>query len=305
MATDRKSARAVLGGQSWFHRRQAVRWTRHLTLIAVAALGWCQSALHPSAWGQVPGDAGASSPTYYTDPATGVVYQKIHRTVERPVLATEMTTQENTVYRPDTVVDVIPETRTSYTPVVRYDWEPRWRGRWNPFVQPTLQYEPVARTHWEARNETVERRQTRTTWVAERRREEVPRQVMRVQREDRPYYQAVGRVAPQPQASGHAYAQGQPGAASAEDASTAALVARLRPIDPNTAAITPLAPTAASRGYGFQSVASTTLPLASSTRSSDQTGMRATDLQVSGNNTYATPLPPSGVARGPLVPWWR
>jgi hypothetical protein len=130
----------------------------------------------------------AGNSGYYTDPATGIVYQKVMRTVERPVVDTQLRTQESTVYRPETVVVVRPETRTVYTPVVSYGWEPRLRGRWNPFVQPTIQYEHTPRTHWEARSETVDRRETRTTWVAEHRSVEVPQQVVKIQREVKPFY---------------------------------------------------------------------------------------------------------------------
>lgn len=286
--------------------------TQALAIAGLSALvGWQTASAQtgplsqtgPPAQANSPGQTGpggdaasGNSPSYYTDPSTGIVYQKVHRTVERPVVTTEMTTQESTVYRPDTVVDVTPETRTLYTPVVSYNWEPRWRGRWNPFVHPTLHYEPVARTHWEARSETVQRRQTRTQWVAEQRRVEVPRQVMRIEREEKVDYLAVGRVAPP---------GNQP---SASDAANAALAARLRPIDAGTA-ITPFGATgggsAVSSGYGLQSVASTTLPLAPAGRSSDQTGIRATQLQPQGNAAHVTPLPPVGVARGPLQPWWR
>jgi hypothetical protein len=43
--------------------------------------------------------------------------------------------------------------RTYRVPVTDYNWEPRWQGRFNPFVQPTLTYRYVARTHWESRTE--------------------------------------------------------------------------------------------------------------------------------------------------------
>src|SRR5690606_9965541 len=79
------------------------------------------------ACGHAPAGAQGSSTVYYTDPETGIVYRKVHRTIERPVVETQVKAQESTVYRPETVVEVRPETRTVYSPVVSYGWEPRLR----------------------------------------------------------------------------------------------------------------------------------------------------------------------------------
>ena len=111
---------------------------------------------------------------YFTDPATGIVYQKVIKTVERPVVETKTQTQDQTVYRPQTVIETKPETRTIYTPVVEYNWEARVEGRWNPFRQPRVAYHHVPNTRWEARNHVVEKTNTRTEWVAEDRTIEVP-----------------------------------------------------------------------------------------------------------------------------------
>jgi len=231
-------------------------------LLLSLACGVVQETRSAAVFAQAPVAAGSSP--YYTDPATGIVYRKVHRTIERPVVQTEVTPRESTIYRPETVVEVTPETRTVYSPVVSYGWEPRVRGRWNPFVQPTLQYEHVPRTHWEARSETVERRQTRTNWVAERRRVDVPQQVVKIQREEKVDYEAIGRVAPQ---------QATP--PNSAPSTEAAIAARLRPID------------------------------SASTRSIDQAGLRATDLNAGGYGGYSTPLPPVGVAANPLQTFWR
>lgn len=270
----------------------AMRWPKRVgvpVLLVSLAGGMMHDSLAGTATAQPPADTNHSA--YYTDPATGIVYRKVHRTIERPVMQTEVKPQESTIYRPETVVEVTPEKRTVYSPVVSYGWEPRVRGRWNPFVRPTLQYEHVPRTHWEARSETVERRQARTNWVAERRRVDVPQQVVKIQREEKVDYEAVGRVAPQPAAPPNS-------AQSAE----AALAARLRPID----ASTPIAPFSATGSTQYPMVASQTLPpYTGSSRSSEQTGLRATDLNSSGNGGYATPLPPVGIATNPLQPLWR
>jgi len=127
-----------------------------ILLSPVMLLGF-SPAFRSSAWGQGAAAAGSGA-AYYTDPATGIVYRKVHRTIERPVVQTEVKQQESTIYRPETIVSVTPETRTVYAPVVTHNWEPRVRGRWNPFMQPKLEYEHVPRTHWESRTETVERR---------------------------------------------------------------------------------------------------------------------------------------------------
>lgn len=226
------------------------------------------------------GQTGQASAPYYTDPATGIVYRRVHRTIERPVMETQVQPQESTVYRPETVVESRPETRTVYTPVVKYDWEPRVKNRWNPFVQPTLHYEHTPRTHWEARNETIEKKQYRTNWVAEKRRVEVPQQVVRIQREEKVDYEPVGRVTPHPSQP--------PGSVDS------AIAARLRPLDSSA----PIVP------YGATPDGSVGTIAAASNRSSDQVGLRATELQPSG---YSLPLPPatSGMARSPLMPIWR
>lgn len=245
-----------------------------LILSVAAAATTC------SDWATAKAAEPAPSPSgYYTDPETGIVYRKVHRTIERPVVQTQLEPQQSTVYRPETVVEVRPETRTVYTPVVSYGWEPRVRGRWNPFVQPTIQYEHTPRTHWQARTETVERRETRTNWVAEHRQVDVPRQVVKIQREEKVDYEPVGRVAP-PEAT-------------PPNSAESAIAARLRPLDRSTA-IAPIATVASSVPVG-----------GTTSRSNDQLGMRATELQPSYSGGYATPLPPAGVARSPYVPLWR
>lgn len=229
--------------------------------------------------GQAPAGAQGSSTGYYTDPETGIVYRKVHRTIERPVVETQIQPQESTVYRPETVVEVRPETRTVYSPVVSYGWEPRLKNRWNPFMQPTVQYEHVPRMHWEARSETVERRQTRTNWVAEHRRVDVPQQIVKIQREEKVDYEPVGRIAPQE--------------ATPPNSTEAAIAARLRPLD-STARVAPISTVAA------------TGPIGDATRrSNDQLGIRATELYPTSPGGYSTTLPPVGVARTPYLPLYR
>jgi hypothetical protein len=277
--------RSATTGAIW----QSARRSATVAFLVSLASGIAPETLTVSAVAQAP-PTGNSSP-YFTDPATGIIYRKVHRTIERPVVQTEVKPHESTIYRPETVVEVTPETRTVYTPVVSYSWEPRVRGRWNPFVQPTLQYEHVPRTHWEARSETVERRQTRTNWVTERRRVDVPQQVVKIQREEKIDYEAVGRMPPQQAVPPNS-------ALSAE----AALAARLRPID----SATPIVPFSATGSTSYPMVASQTLPpYSGSSRSSDQTAMPATELSPGGYGGYSAPLPPVGIATNPLQTLWR
>ncbi len=221
---------------------------------------------------------------YFTDPDTGVVYRKVVRTIDRPVVETQMQSLETTIYRPEVVVDSRPETRTVYAPVVSYGWEPRLRNGWNPFAQPTVVYEHVPRTHWEARSETYDRRETRTNWIPEKQRTEVPRQIVRIQREEKVDLEPVGRVAPQ---------QAQPPAST-----ESAIAARLRPIDPNTR-ISPYATASAMPGG--------TSEIGAARRNSLQSGIRANDLYPSSPGGYSMPLPPATlpVAGLPFAPLWR
>lgn len=153
---------------------------------------------------------------YYTDDA-GTVYQKVTQTIDRPVVETQIEKRNQTVYRPQTVTETTPRTRTIYTPILEYNWEPRVHGRWNPFQRATVVYHHVPRTRWEAKNEVVQRTSTRTEWIAEHRTIDIPKQVVRMQREEKVDYRIVGRVAP-----------------NSTTSTTASIASRLRPIDPGT-----------------------------------------------------------------------
>lgn len=228
---------------------------------------------------------------YFTDPSTGIVYQKVTKTVERPVVETKTETRDQTIYRPQTITETKPEARTIYRPVLEYTWEPRVHGRWNPFQRPTVAYHHVPNTRWEASNEVVERTNTRTEWVAERRTIEVPRQVVRMEREQKVDYEPVGRVAPQQ--------QGAPPAAST------AVASRLRPLSSGTRI--------ESFGrFGAPRVAASTVGRMTSDpprRSTGQGGLRPTDLAPSGSTIRAQALPPAstgvGIANLPSIPFFR
>lgn len=241
-----------------------------------------------------------TGPGYFTDPNTGIVYRKVAQTIERPVVETKMETQEQVVYTPQTVHETKPEARVMYTPVVESTWEPRVTGRWNPFVQPTVSYHHVPRTRWEARTETVQRTQTRTNWVPETRKIDVPKQIVRMERQEKVDFEPVGRVAPQAT---------PPGGVSE------AIASRLRPLD-QSERIEPIGgassyAAAPSYGYSAPRVAATTVGRMTSDpprRSFGQGGMSATNLMPSTSGGLAQPLPPtttSGIANLPALPFFR
>ncbi len=228
--------------------------------------------------------AAQSGAGFYTDPTTGIVYQKVTKTIETPVVETKIEQREHTVYRPQTITETKPESRTIYTPVVEYNWETRVHGWWNPFQQPTVAYHHVPKARWEPRNEVVHRTNTRTEWVAEKRTVDVPQRIVRMQRQQKVDYEPVGRVAPQQQAN-------PPGASSA-------IASRLRPLDSSNQVQPFNAPRIASSTVGGSSNAYG--------RSADQGGMRPIELYPTSPTVHGQPLPPTmGVAGKPALPFFR
>jgi len=223
------------------------------------------------------------STPYFTDPVSGIVYRKVHRTIERPVVETQLRPQESTVYRPETVVTSRPETRTVYSPAVSYSWEPKVTNRWNPFAQPTVIYQHTPRMHWEAKTETVDRKEATTNWVAETRKVDVPLQIVKIQREERVDYEPVDRIAVSPQTR-------------SADSTQAEIAARLRPMDPN---------------YRYQpNISAPTSAYANSApyRNEYQSGMKPNTLTPSAPPGYSIPLPAApgvGIAGLPAAPIFR
>lgn len=214
--------------------------------------------------------ATAQSGGLYTDPATGIGYQKVTRTIERPVTETRM--EQVTVHRPQTVLETKPQVRTVYTPVVEYQWEPRVHGRWNPFRSPTVAYHQVPRTHWEQRNDVVEQTTRRTEWVAETR--EVPRRIVRMERVTEDQLQPIGQVV--------ASQQSQPAASGGSDA----LASRLRPLAPGERIVSSSsAPRIASNNVGR-------LTSDPPRRTTGQGGLQPTTLAPSTTVVLGQPLPP-------------
>lgn len=239
-----------------------------------------------------------TQPGYYTDPTTGIVYRKVMRTIDRPVSETKVEKQTQTVYRPETVTETKPSTRTVYLPVVEHSWEPRVHNRWNPFQKPTVAYHHVPRTRWEARAETVQQVNRRTHWVAENRTVEVPRQVVRMQREEKVDYEPVGRVAAPP-----------------ANGPSSAIASRLRPLAANEQ----VQPMGTVSGFPATTITSTPAApqIAASTmgrmtsdpprRTLGQSGLRAKELVPSTTTVRGQPLPPpagTGIAM-PSIPMFR
>tara|TARA_R110002049_G_scaffold4601_5_gene32750 strand:+ start:1047776 stop:1048570 length:795 start_codon:yes stop_codon:yes gene_type:complete len=244
----------------------------------------------------------ADAAGYYTDPATGIVYRQVTKTVERPVVETKVETQEQTVFHPQTVTETKPEARTVFTPVVDYHWEPRLEGRWNPFRQPTVAYRHVPRARWQAQQEIVNRTETRTQWVAEKRTVDVPKLVQRIEREQKVDYEPVGRVAPA--------GADPPGASNA-------LASRLRPMDSGTR-VEPLSapqyyvsptPTIAATAIASTSGSVGRMTSDPPRRTASQGGLRGTELYPTAPAGYGQALPPTstgtGVAALPVMSLWR
>lgn len=243
-----------------------------------------------------------TGPGYFTDPNTGIVYRRVAQTIERPIVETKVETQDQVVYTPRTVHETKPEARTIYTPVVESTWEPRMNGRWNPFQQPTVSYHHVPRTRWEARTETVQRTETRTNWVPETRKVDVPRQIVRMERQEKVDFEPVGRIAPQATPAGGV---------------SEAIASRLRPLN-NDERVEPIGggssyAAAPTYGYAAPVVAATTVGRMTSDpprRTANQGGMAATTLMPQSSGVMGQPLPPTtgggvGVANLPALPFFR
>lgn len=222
---------------------------------------------------------------FFTDPQTGIVYRKINRTIEKPVVETKYSQKSEIVYRPHTVTETKPENQTVMRPVIEYKWKPKLTGRWNPFRPPSIRYEKVPLTTWEARTEIVHRTKTTTQWIAENRTLQIPTRTVRTSREHSVAYEPVGRLSP--------------------SNLPADVAARLEPLDGNTPfqklepsglAITTFAPP--------RIAASTVSPLttATQTRSSVQGGMTAQELVPS---STSGPHNATGIAKQRPLPMFR
>ena len=156
-------------------------------LIALATVATCLTTISAESTAQT---------GFFTDPQTGIVYRKVSRTVEKPVVETKIEQQHEVVYRPQTVTETKPHNRTVMTPVVEYKWKPKLTGRWNPFRPPSIRYERIPHTKWEAHNEVVHQTRTTTEWIVEKRTIDVPQRTVRTTRQHSVAYEPVGRISP-------------------------------------------------------------------------------------------------------------
>ena len=108
----------------------------------------------------------------------GVPYRETYRAVRRPVTGVQWDQKEVTRYVEQHTTEMRQMQRPVYVPHVRYEWQARVRDRWNPFVQPSVAYELVPRTHWETRLETVKVPVVRRELVPEKRLVDVPRRTL-------------------------------------------------------------------------------------------------------------------------------
>ena len=100
----------------------------------------------------------ADAAGYYTDPATGIVYRQVTKTVETARQRDQdRNARTNDSSDPKRSPNQTGDAEPSYTPVVEYQWEPRLEGRWNPFRQPAVAYRHVPRTHWQAEQQVINR----------------------------------------------------------------------------------------------------------------------------------------------------
>lgn len=194
-------------------------WSRVPTFCFVSVLA---GAVCQSSFGQ--------DPNIKVDPNTGMRYRRQFRTVQKPVTETKLESKVVTISRPEVVTEAEPVVTTYYSPVVRHSWQPRWKGLWNPFTPPTLAYEFVPQTNWEARSETTHRLKTSTRWVAEQKVVQEPKLVTAIQQDQEEYWVAIG---PDPNYVPSGYgAPGIPASARTQVAALPAPSAGMRNLQP-------------------------------------------------------------------------
>lgn len=233
-----------------------------------------------------------SGDQYRKDEATGLVYQKIKRTIDRPVQETRMVQRQQTTYTPRTVTETRPTARTTYYPAVQTVLEPYIANRWNPFARPSLGYRFRGVTTWQAQTDVVNQTTQRTEYVADTRTFDVPETVNRIVREQREDWEPVASL-------------GRPAPASPQQQ---ALASRLQPLDSGDRMV-PLGNTSvASRTIAAPRIAANAIGhrMASDPprRSAGHSGQPATNLTLPQRRGYGQALPPAtapfGVAAFPV-----
>lgn len=230
---------------------------------------------------------GQSRSTELIDPETGDRYRQYTQRYQRPVVDERIERQESLVYRPETVKETRPEYRTSYLPITQMKWMPYVENRWNPFRQPRVAYRQVPETHWEARNEVINRTTMQTRWIPEKRTIEIPHRVVRYETVEQPVVELAARAMPQPRLGPNVSPQ---------------IAARLRPISQSNPAGFSSAPTTA--------IATNNVGRSGrddSHRDSMQRGMQTNVLQRSSGLGSPLPMPGSNanIATSPSLPIYR
>lgn len=235
---------------------------------------------------------------FFTDPATGIVYRKVTRTIDKPIVETKVTQRQQTIYKPKTITETRPTTRRMYIPVTENRWVPRVEGRWNPFVQPRVAYKNVPQTRWQVKDEVIAETKTQVKWEPETQTVSVPQQSLRMTREQVVDFEPIGRVAPQ---------SASPQAVASKSNLSPEIAARLRPMNPGTS----VNPTV-SAGVRASNNTSPNATLAGTERknhrSSLQTGLRPSELMPSNSPVYmpaAGGNAASGIAGLPAMRIWR
>jgi len=85
----------------------------------------------------------------------GITYRVTRRVEKRPVAATRVEPQTQTVYATEYVTEMREKVQATWVPVTEYVTVPRWHQWWNPFAEPYLAYETRAVTRWELRTQMV------------------------------------------------------------------------------------------------------------------------------------------------------
>ena len=197
-------------------------WLRSWSVVSVITIA--VGLAHCSLANAQQNKGAAQDSRFMTDPTTGIVYQKVVRSVEKPVWETKTETQQKTVYVPKTVTETVPRASNVFVPETDYVWQPVLHGRWNPFQQPTITYHHVPRTQWKQTTDVTTQTRTRVDYVAQTRTVQVPKLVASIKHEEQIDYVPVGRM-PDPA-----------GATQAAPRSNLpdAVAARLQPVAPNT-----------------------------------------------------------------------
>lgn len=85
----------------------------------------------------------------------GTTYRVTKRIERRPVAATRVEQQTETVYSTEFVTEMRESAKVMWVPITQYVVQPVWHQWWNPFAQPYVTYESVPVTRWELRTQMV------------------------------------------------------------------------------------------------------------------------------------------------------